>query len=82
MAIYDDRLENHPIWASLAAARQAIDATRDKLPDPEQIEEHTHIEAILNYLDGRLKTIDAQLVPFPPIDAISTNLRPSRPAQR
>ena len=72
--MYDDRLANHPVWASLAAAREAVDATRDKLADPEQIEEHAHIEATLNYLEGRLDTLDAQLVPFAPIDNINSNL--------
>jgi hypothetical protein len=74
MPIYDDRLTNHPVWASLAAAREAVDATRDKLADPEQIEERAHIEATLNYLEGRLDTLDAQLVPFAPIDNINSNL--------
>jgi hypothetical protein len=74
MPIYDDRLANHPVWASLAAAREAVDATRDKLADPEQIEEHAHIEATLSYLEGRLDTLDAQLVPFAPIDNINSNL--------
>ncbi len=47
MAIYDERLENHPIWASQAAALEVLDATRDKLADPEQVEVHAHIEAVL-----------------------------------
>jgi hypothetical protein len=75
MAIYDDRLEQHPIWAALAAAREAVDRTRDKLADPEQIEIHAHVEAVLNYLEARLNGLDAQLVSFGPIDAIYNNLQ-------
>jgi len=74
MAIYDERLTTHAVWASLAAAHEALDATRDKLADPEQIEEHAHIEAVLNYLQARLNTLDADLAPLAPIDSIHNNL--------
>jgi hypothetical protein len=74
MAMYDDRLESHPLWASLPAVREALDATRDKSADPEQIEEHAHIEAILNLLERRLDALDAQFVPLAPLDSINSNL--------
>lgn len=75
MAIYDDRLEQHPVWATLAAAREALSETRDKLSDPEQVEEHAHIEAVLNYVELRLQGLDAQLAPFAPIDGIANTLQ-------
>jgi hypothetical protein len=75
MAIYDDRLEAHPVWASLPTVREALDATRDKVADPEQVEVHARIEAVLDYAEGRLRLADAQIVPFNVMDSVSGNLQ-------
>jgi hypothetical protein len=74
MAIYDDRLAQHAIWASLASATSAVEASRESLADPEQIEIHAHIEAVVTYLNLRLASVDAQIVNFSSIDNIRANL--------
>lgn len=75
MPLYDEQLENHPIWGSLSATREPLEEARDKLADPEQVEIHARIEAILNLIDARLQTLDAQLVHFPALDNSNASLQ-------
>lgn len=75
MALYDERLESHPVWASLSAAREPLEEARDHLADPEQVSIHARVEAILNLLDARLQTLDAQLLYFGALDNIASNLQ-------
>lgn len=75
MSLYDEQLENHPIWGSLSATREPLEQSRDKLADPEQVEIHARIEAILNLVDSRLLKLDAQLVHFPALDNINASLQ-------
>ncbi|HEU5371950.1 MAG TPA: hypothetical protein VFU51_06135 [Gaiellaceae bacterium] len=71
MPIYDDRLDQHPVWGSISGARQALEETTDKLSDPEQKEIHARIGAVLDYAELRLKETDAQLTPVSVLDSIS-----------
>ncbi len=63
------------MWASLSAAREPLEEARDKLADPEQVSVHARVEAILNLLEGRLQTIDAQVAYFGALDSIDSNLQ-------
>jgi hypothetical protein len=75
MALFDQQLESHPVWASLVALRKPLEDAREQLADPEQIALHSRVEAILSLLDSRLRALDAQLVYFSPLDSINGNLQ-------
>ena len=75
MALYDEQLENHPIWGSLGAAREPLEQAREHLADPEQVEIHARIEAILSFLESRLEALDAQLTYYPPLDNGNASLQ-------
>lgn len=68
MNLYDEQLTNHPVWADLAASRQPLEDAKDNAADPDQVNIIARVEAVLTFTEARLRTLDAQIIHFGPLE--------------
>ncbi len=78
MSIWDDRLAKHGLWQAISAARDLVNATEELAVEAEPLGGHDRLRRFLDFIEGRVKSADTQLVAETVLDSIAGSIESIR----